>query len=50
MTSLVNAHVDAIVLTTISSGTLMLGQGNPNQPGSIISNVLDNATLVFKTA
>src|SRR5439155_6585705 len=31
----------------ISSGTLMLGQGNPNQPGSIVSNVVDNATLIF---
>ena len=34
-------------LTTISSGTLMIGQGNPNQPGSIVSNVVNNSSLVF---
>ena len=34
-------------LTTITSGILMIGQGNPGEPGSIASNVLDNATLVF---
>jgi fibronectin-binding autotransporter adhesin len=34
-------------LTTITSGILMIGQGNPGEAGSIVSNVLDNATLVF---
>jgi fibronectin-binding autotransporter adhesin len=34
-------------LTTISSGVLMIGQGNPGEPGSIVSNVLDNSSLVF---
>ncbi len=34
--------------TTISSGTLMIGQGNPGDPGSIASSVVNNsATLVF---
>jgi fibronectin-binding autotransporter adhesin len=33
--------------TTISSGVLMIGQGNPNQPGSIVSDVVNNATLDF---
>jgi autotransporter-associated beta strand protein len=33
--------------TTISSGTLMIGQGNPNQPGSIVGNVTNNSALVF---
>ncbi len=34
--------------TTISSGTLMLGQGNPADPGSIVSSVVNNSgTLVF---
>ena len=34
--------------TTISSGTLMIGQGNPGDPGSIVSSVVNNsATLVF---
>jgi autotransporter-associated beta strand protein len=34
--------------TTISSGTLMIGQGNPGQPGSIVSSVVNNSgTLVF---
>jgi autotransporter-associated beta strand protein len=34
--------------TTISSGTLMIGQGNPGEPGSIVSSVVNNsATLVF---
>jgi autotransporter-associated beta strand protein len=34
-------------LTTITSGVLMIGQGNPGEPGSIIADVLDNASLVF---
>jgi fibronectin-binding autotransporter adhesin len=34
-------------LTTISSGVLMIGQGNAGEPGSIVSNVLNNATLDF---
>ena len=34
-------------LTTISSGTLMIGQGNPGEPGSIVSDVLNNGSLVF---
>jgi autotransporter-associated beta strand protein len=34
-------------LTTISSGTLMIGQGNPGEPGSIVSNVLNQSSLVF---
>jgi len=34
--------------TTISSGTLMIGQGNPGDPGSIASGIVNNsATLVF---
>jgi fibronectin-binding autotransporter adhesin len=34
--------------TTISSGTLMIGQGNPGDPGSIVSGIVNNsATLVF---
>lgn len=33
--------------TTISSGTLMIGQGNAGEPGSIVSDVVDNATLTF---
>src|SRR5205807_895737 len=34
--------------TTINSGTLMIGQGNPGEPGSIISTVVNNSgTLVF---
>ncbi|HXI53671.1 MAG TPA: autotransporter-associated beta strand repeat-containing protein, partial [Candidatus Saccharimonadales bacterium] len=34
--------------TTISSGSLMIGQGNPGQPGSIASAIVNNsATLVF---
>ncbi len=34
--------------TTITSGTLMIGQGNPGQPGSIASGVVNNSsTLVF---
>src|SRR6185369_9518135 len=34
--------------TTISSGTLMIGQGNPGDPGSIASSVVNNSgTLVF---
>ena len=34
--------------TTISSGTLMIGQGNPGQPGLIASGVVNNSgTLVF---
>jgi fibronectin-binding autotransporter adhesin len=34
--------------TTISSGILMLGQGNPGEPGSIVSSVVNNSgTLVF---
>jgi autotransporter-associated beta strand protein len=34
-------------LTRIDSGFLMIGQGNPGEPGSIDSNVLDNGTLDF---
>jgi fibronectin-binding autotransporter adhesin len=34
-------------LTTISSGVLMIGQGNPGEPGSIVSNVANNSSLVF---
>ena len=34
-------------LTTISSGILMIGQGNPGEPGSIVSDVLNNANLDF---
>jgi len=34
-------------LTTISSGMLMIGQGNPGNPGSIVSNVLNNSVLDF---
>ena len=34
--------------TTISSGTLMIGQGNPSEPGMIVSSVVNNSgTLVF---
>ena len=34
--------------TTISSGTLMIGQGNSGEPGSIVSSVVNNnGTLVF---
>jgi fibronectin-binding autotransporter adhesin len=33
--------------TTITSGVLMIGQGNPNQPGSIVGDVLNNASLIF---
>jgi autotransporter-associated beta strand protein len=34
--------------TTISSGTLMMGQGNPGEPGSIASSVVNNSgTFVF---
>src|SRR5216117_1080310 len=34
--------------TTISSGILMIGQGNPGEPGSIVSSVVNNSgTLVF---
>jgi fibronectin-binding autotransporter adhesin len=34
-------------LTRIDSGILMIGQGNPGEPGSIVSDVLDNANLDF---
>ncbi|MGI8601368.1 MAG: autotransporter-associated beta strand repeat-containing protein [Verrucomicrobiales bacterium] len=34
--------------TTISSGSLMIGQGNAGEPGSIVSSVVNNnATLIF---
>jgi len=34
--------------TTISSGMLMIGQGNPGQPGSLASSVVNNSgTLIF---
>jgi len=34
--------------TTISSGMLMIGQGNPGEPGSIVSSVVNNSgTLAF---
>ncbi len=34
--------------TTISSGILMIGQGNPAEPGSIVSSVVNNSgTLIF---
>jgi autotransporter-associated beta strand protein len=34
--------------TTISSGTLMIGQGNPGEPGSIASSIVNNSgTLSF---
>jgi autotransporter-associated beta strand protein len=34
--------------TTISSGILMIGQGNPGEPGSIASSVVNNSgTLIF---
>jgi autotransporter-associated beta strand protein len=34
--------------TTILSGTLMIGEGNPGYPGSIVSSVVENsASLVF---
>jgi autotransporter-associated beta strand protein len=37
--------------TTILSGTLMIGEGNPGYPGSIVSsNVENSATLVFNRA
>ena len=29
--------------TTISSGTLMIGQGNPGEPGSILSSIVNNS-------
>lgn len=34
-------------LTRIDSGTLMIGQGNSGEPGSIVSDVLNNGTLNF---
>jgi autotransporter-associated beta strand protein len=34
-------------LTRIDSGALMIGQGNAGQPGSIVSDVLNNSTLIF---
>lgn len=34
-------------LTRIESGILMIGQGNPGEPGSIVSDVLDNGNLDF---
>jgi fibronectin-binding autotransporter adhesin len=34
-------------LTRIDSGVLMIGQGNPGDPGSIVSDVLNNAQLDF---
>jgi autotransporter-associated beta strand protein len=34
-------------LTTISSGVLMIGQGNPGEPGSIVCDVLNNSVLDF---
>src|SRR5213079_769374 len=34
--------------TTISSGILMIGQGNASEPGSIVSSVVNNSgSLVF---
>src|SRR5205814_8604958 len=33
--------------TTITSGTLMIGQGNAGEAGSITGNVTNNAALVF---
>jgi autotransporter-associated beta strand protein len=33
--------------TTITSGILMIGQGNPGEPGSIVSSVTNNGTLTF---
>ena len=34
--------------TTISSGILMIGQGNPDEPGSIVSSVVNNSgTFIF---
>lgn len=34
--------------TTVSSGILMIGQGNPGEPGSIVSSVVNNSgTLMF---
>jgi fibronectin-binding autotransporter adhesin len=34
--------------TTITSGSLMIGQGNPGEPGSIVSSVVNNnAALIF---
>ena len=34
--------------TTISSGVLMIGQGNPGEPGSIVSSVVNNSgALIF---
>jgi fibronectin-binding autotransporter adhesin len=34
-------------LTRIESGVLMIGQGNPGEPGSIASSVLNNGTIDF---
>src|SRR5262249_9541519 len=34
-------------LTRIDSGVLMIGQGNPGEPGSIVSDVLNNGNLDF---
>jgi autotransporter-associated beta strand protein len=34
-------------LTRIDSGMLMIGQGNAGEPGSIVSDVLNNGTLDF---
>ena len=34
--------------TTISSGVLMIGQGNPGEPGSLVSSVVNNSgSLIF---
>jgi autotransporter-associated beta strand protein len=34
--------------TTISSGMLMIGQGNPGEPGSIVSSIVNNSgTIAF---
>ncbi len=33
--------------TTISSGILMIGQGNAGDPGSIVSSVINNSSLIF---
>src|SRR6185295_14389644 len=34
--------------TTISSGMLMIGQGNPGEPGSIASSIVNNSgTIAF---
>ena len=32
--------------TTISSGTLMIGQGNPGEPGSITSSIVNNGGIL----